>query len=186
MRIFLTCIYEQYFFSIIILYYSIASYFGNSHINYGDYSMKKRWTRSRRGVSETISSVIMTAVVITIGIIIWGYAKTSTSIIAKDYIDGVIMQTDDFLERYSIKNFYYDETNNMFCIFLYNYGSISITVDSYISLSSGPSYSDIGTIIEPNKMVMISYHVYIPHATWVNIICQTGRSMTIHDRYYLS
>jgi flagellin-like protein len=79
--------------------------------------MKNRWTRSRRGVSETISSVIMTAVVITIGIIIWGYAKTSTSIIAKDYIDGVIMQTDDFLERYSIKNFYYDETITCFVYF---------------------------------------------------------------------
>jgi flagellin-like protein len=148
--------------------------------------MKLRRFRSRRGVSETISSVIMTAVVITIGLITWGFAKSSTSIIAKDYIDGVITQTDDFLERYSIKNVHYDETNNMLYLYLYNYGSITLTVDSYITLSSGPSYSVVGELIEPNQLVKISYHVYIPHDTWINITCQTGRSMTIHDRCYLS
>lgn len=137
-------------------------------------------------MTETISSVIMTAIVITVGLITWGFAKGSTSIIAKDYIDGVITQTDDFLERYSIKNVYYDETNNMLYLFLYNYGSITITVDSYIYLSSGLSYSNIGKIIGPNQLVNVSYHVYIPHDTWVNITCQTGRSMTIHDRYCLS
>lgn len=148
--------------------------------------MNKRRSRYRRGVTETISSVIMTAIVITVGLITWGFAKGSTSIIAKDYIDGVITQTDDFLERYSIKNVYYDETNNMLYLFLYNYGSITITVDSYIYLSSGLSYSNIGKIIGPNQLVNVSYHVYIPHDTWVNITCQTGRSMTIHDRYCLS
>ena len=148
--------------------------------------MNKRRSRYRRGVTETISSVIMTAIVITVGLITWGFAKGSTSIIAKDYFDGVITQTDDFLERYSIKNVYYDETNNMLYLFLYNYGSITISVDSYIYLSSGLSYSNIGRIIGPNQLVNISYHVYIPHGTWVNITCQTGWSMTIHDRYCLS
>jgi hypothetical protein len=126
-------------------------------------------------MSETIASVIMTAIVITVGIVTWNYAKGSTSIIAKD-----------FLERYSIENVYYDEINNMLYLYLYNYGSIPITVDSYISIASGPSYSYIGTSISPNQLANISFHIYIPNKTWVGVTCQTGRSLTQNDRYYIA
>ena len=137
-------------------------------------------------MSETIASVIMTAIVITVGIVTWNYAKGSTSIIAKDYTDGVISQSDDFLERYSIEDVYYDKINNMLYLYLYNYGSIPITVDSYISLASGPSYSYIGTSISPNQLANISFHIYIPNETWVGVTCQTWRSLTQNDRYYIS
>jgi flagellin-like protein len=142
--------------------------------------------KRRRGMSETIASVIMTAIVITVGFVTWDYAKGSTSIIAKDYTDGVISQSDDFLERYSIENVYYDKVNNMLYLYLYNYGSIPITVDSYVSLSSGPSYSNIGTLVSPNHLVKVNFHIYIPDATWTSITCQTGRSLTLNDRYYIS
>ena len=148
--------------------------------------MKTRIFRSRRGFSETVSSVIMTAVVITIGLATWQFANGSTALIAQQYTAGVISQTDDFLERYCINNIRYDEANNMLYLYIYNYGSITITVDSYISLSSGPSYSSIGVTIPPNHLVDVGYHVYIPQDTWINITCQTRRSMTINDRYFLS
>ena len=145
-----------------------------------------RLFRRRRGISETIASVIMTAVVLTVGISTWSYAKGSSSVIAKDYTDDVISQSDDFLERYSIENVYYDKVNNMLYLYLYNYGSIPITVDSYVYLSTGPSYSNIGTSISPNHVVNASFHIYIPDGTWMSITCQTGRSLTINDRYYIS
>jgi flagellin-like protein len=148
--------------------------------------MSIRLFRKRRGISETIASVIMTAVVLTVGIVTWGYAKGSSSIIAKDYIDGVISQSDVFLERYSIENVYYDKNNNILYLYLYNYGSIPITVDSYVFLSSGPGYSNIGTSISPNHLVNVSFHIYIPDETWMSIKCQTGRSLTLNDRYYIS
>jgi flagellin-like protein len=148
--------------------------------------MKPRIFRSRRGFSETISSVILTAVVISIGLATWQFAKGSTALIAQDYTNGVMAQTDDFLERYCINKIHYDEANNTLYLYIYNYGSITITVDSYISLSSGPSYSSIGVTIPPNHLVDVGYHIFIPQDTWVNITCQTRRSMTINDRYCLS
>lgn len=155
------------------------------HENSGNI-MFTRLFRRRRGVSETIASVIMTAVVLTLGITTWGYAKGSSSIIAKDYTDDIISQSDGFLERYSLENVYYDKANNMLYLYLYNYGSIPITVDSYVYLSTGPSYSNIGTSILQNHVVNASFHIYIPDGTWINITCQTGRSLTINDRYYIS
>lgn len=139
----------------------------------------------RRGLSPVIATIILTAAVITLGAVAWAYAKNAGSLMANDYIEEVIDEVENIVERYTIEKIYFNDATNNFTVWVYNYGSISITIDTYISVTNGQTYTRSGTLINARELKSISFNIDIPNDTIVNITCFSRRSNREIGRYYV-
>ncbi|MGD2201616.1 MAG: hypothetical protein PVJ38_08305 [Candidatus Bathyarchaeota archaeon] len=99
----------------------------------------------RKGISPVISTVILSAVVLTIGGSIWYFAQGAASVIAQDYIDGVMSLRDEAAERFTIEHV----TNNSDCtqlyVWVYNYGDVNFTADMYAYIGNSTYQTDVNT-----------------------------------------
>ncbi len=97
----------------------------------------------RRGVSPVISSIILTAMVIAIGGAIWSYAQGASSIVAEDYVDGVMELLETAAERFTVEFV----TNNSDCtvlrVWIFNYGDVNVSVDVYASIGESSFSTDL-------------------------------------------
>ena len=80
--------------------------------------------RGRRALSQAISAVILSAVVIAVGGAIWAYSQGAMTITAEDYVESVINMTDIISERFIIEQVSYDVT--YLHIWVYNYGDVDL------------------------------------------------------------
>ena len=85
----------------------------------------------RKGVSPVISTVILSAVVITIGGALWSYTQSATTVIANDYIDGVMELMKTALERFTVEYICNNSDGTVLHVWIYNYGDVNVTADVY-------------------------------------------------------
>ena len=85
----------------------------------------------RKGVSPVIATVILSAVVITIGGSLWSYTQSATTVIANDYIDGVMELMKTALERFTVEYVCNNSDGTVLHVWIYNYGDINVTADVY-------------------------------------------------------
>lgn len=85
-------------------------------------------TRSRRGLTPVVSSIIMCAVVLVIGASVWGVASSASSIMQTDYFDEVMESVEKIKERFCVENVGYNDTTKTLKIWVVNYGEIIINV----------------------------------------------------------
>ena len=91
----------------------------------------------RRGITPVISSLLMVAVVIVVGMSIWGVAYSATSIMQKDYFEEVMESIYKIKERFCIESVGYDESGQpTLKIWIFNYGSTDVNL-TLVSLSGG-------------------------------------------------
>jgi hypothetical protein len=92
---------------------------------------------SRRGYSDVISSLILTTVVITVGIGVWGYAAGASSNIQSDYFNEVSESVYKIQERLNVESIAINLTASpRVTIWLTNYGYTSLNITK-ITLSGG-------------------------------------------------
>ena len=84
--------------------------------------------KERRAITPVISAVVLTAVVLTIGGVIWAFSQGTMTISAEDYAESVIEMTDTISERFIIEHVAYGYDNQELTVWLYNYGSVDIEV----------------------------------------------------------
>jgi len=82
--------------------------------------------KERRAITPVISAVVLTAVVLTLGGVIWAFSQGTMTISAEDYAESVIEMTDTISERFIVEHVAYIDTNLK--IWIYNYGSVDIEV----------------------------------------------------------
>jgi len=103
--------------------------------------LNEKSTSRSRAISQVISAVILSAVVMAVGGTIWAYSQGAMTITANDYAEEVIDTTDIICERFIIEHVcYVDPTLS---IWLYNYGGVDIVVDVYADVDEGDSGSSM-------------------------------------------
>ena len=146
-----------------------------------------RWpVRSRRGLTPVIATIILSAVVITVGGAIWSYAQSATIVIANDYVNGTMSLLNEVVERFTIEHVSYDEVNDVLHISVYNYGDVDIEVDVYATISGGSSNSTLGTKITSQMLVCVDVPLNAPSENMVAIKVHSRRQNNAFYQYYAS
>ena len=85
--------------------------------------------KERRAISPVISAVILSAVVLTVGGVLWAFSQGTMTITAEDYAESVIEMTDTISERFIIEHVYYElDVVPKLHVFVYNYGIVDIEI----------------------------------------------------------
>ena len=119
--------------------------------------------RKRRALSPVIATIILSAVVIAIGGGIWSYASGASTVIANNYIDGVLELMEETAERFTVELV----TNNSDCtelyVWIYNYGDYNVSADVYVNngtyqftLASSPLLIPVGESVYANVTLSAS------------------------------
>ncbi len=96
---------------------------------------EKRASRSR-AFSPVISAIIISAVVLSVGGIVWAFSQGAMTITAEGYAEGVINMTDIISERFIIEHAYYNGSHLF--IWVFNYGDIDIEVKIQVGIVTHP------------------------------------------------
>ena len=131
-------------------------------------------TRSRRGLTPVVSSIIMCAVVLVIGASVWGVSSSASSIMQTDYFEEVMESVEKIKGRFCVENIGLDNTSQpTLKIWVVNYGEIDITVD-WIRVQGGGNVSshDFNTPISAGEMVRFN-------VTQSEVIFSSGLSITV-------
>jgi flagellin-like protein len=95
---------------------------------------------SRRGLSPVISSVILCAAVITVGIGVWSIAHSVTTLTRDRYYREVAEAVEKIKERFCIENMNFTRAQNMLTVWVFNYGDIDITISQIVIRGGGNEY----------------------------------------------
>jgi flagellin-like protein len=97
--------------------------------------------RTRRGFSSVLTSVIMVAVVLSIGISVWGVANSAATVMRNDYYDDVIESVYKIKERFRIENIAVNVTAApSIQVWVINYGETEVNI-TRIKISGGGNVS---------------------------------------------
>jgi flagellin-like protein len=113
----------------------------------------------RRGMSSVLTSIMMVAVVISIGMSIWGFAGSAATVMRNDYFDEVMESVYKVKERFRIENIAVNMTNDpSIQVWILNYGETAVNI-TRIKISGGGNESywhppDNNTVIAPNGVVL--------------------------------
>jgi len=88
--------------------------------------------RMRKGFSSVLTSIIMVAVVLSIGISVWGVTHSAATVMRSDYYDGVMESVYKIKERFRIENMGVNITSaNSLNIWVVNYGECDVNITNF-------------------------------------------------------
>ena len=89
---------------------------------------------TRRAISNVISSILLSAVVLAVGGTLWNYANGASGVIASQYYDDSMELLSQVKERFMVEHV----TNNAthITVYVFNYGEVPVTVDIYANDNS--------------------------------------------------
>lgn len=139
--------------------------------------------RNRRGISPVIATIILSAVVITIGGAVWSYAQSAATVIADDYVDGTFSLINEVTERFVVEHAGYDSTGKILSTWVYNYGAVSVTVDVYIS--GAATGSTLNTVVPIGTLTLIQITgLDIPAGGTIAIKVHSRCGNNVYSHYY--
>ena len=142
----------------------------------------------RKGLSPVIASVILSGMVLVIGAGVWSYSYGAASTMANDYADETINMVHTIIERFTIEKVDYDSSAENISIYVYNYGDVSIDVDTTIKINE-TSYYDYDKIIDPKNFEKICIDVSgeggLSSLQKVSIDLRTKRENREYMTYYV-
>ncbi len=142
--------------------------------------------KSRRAISPVIATIILSAVVITIGGAVWSYAQGSATVIANSYVNETLTLLDEVLERFIVEHVSYDNVSDVLRVWVYNYGDVDIEVDVYATISGGGSNSTLGKKITSEALVYVDVPLNAPSENMVAIKVYSRRQNSAFYQYYVS
>ena len=107
---------------------------------------------NRRGVSSVVTTVIMTAVVLSIGMMVWIYTAEASSLLQSDYFGEVMASAEKIEERFCIENIGANTAESKLRVWIYNFGKVDITVDVIRVRNGG---STIYATFKPNTPIPV-------------------------------
>jgi flagellin-like protein len=115
--------------------------------------MKK--SRRNRGLSPVIATIILSAVVISIGGAVWSYAQGAATVNANQYVDTTMELMNEIIERFSIEHVSNNSDGNTLYVWVYNHGDVDIIVDLYAN-STGVYLHTFETTVVSEDLVKVS------------------------------
>ena len=102
--------------------------------------MRVESTSRSRAFSLVISAVILSAVVMAVGGVIWAFSQGAMTITAEDYAEAMINMTDTISERFIIEHVNHSVTE--ISVWIYNYGDVDISIKIQYEAITEPAGSD--------------------------------------------
>ena len=131
--------------------------------------------KDERGISPVISSVILSAMVLVIGVSVWSVATSASSAISSSYFEEVMESVENIKERFCVDNVGFDEEANKLKIWIFNYGAIDITIEA-INIRGGNVYTHpSGGEVSAGELIGVDV---VPD----NISLHSGLSVTVEVR----
>jgi len=93
--------------------------------------------KERLAITPVISALILSAVVLIVGGVVWAYSQGAMSITAEDYAESVIEMTDTISERFIVEHVAYVDPDLK--IWIYNYGDVDIEVKIQVGIVTHPA-----------------------------------------------
>ena len=117
--------------------------------------MKEReMLNGRRAITPVVSALILSAVVLTIGGVVWAFSQGAMTISAEDYAGSVIEMTDTISERFIIEHVYYElDVVPELHVFVYNYGTVAIEVKVEVKGKTYPDTTEAWIEIPSKEMI---------------------------------
>jgi len=103
--------------------------------------------RKRAALSEVISSIILSGVVLAVGGALWSYSLGASTVMTDDYVNGTLSLVDELTERFTVEWANVSDTGEALTVWVFNYGDVDITVDVYATVDDDTSSSALGTPI---------------------------------------
>jgi len=147
------------------------------------------WTRSRRGVTPVVATIILSAVVIAIGGAVWSYSQGAATVISNDYFNGTMTLLNEVIERFTVEHVSYIAGNDVLHVWVYNYGDIDIVVDVYASATIDPTgyicKKTLGTEVASGMLVEIEVSIIIGSGNQVAVKVHSERQNNVYYTYYV-
>ena len=139
----------------------------------------------RKGLSSVISSVILAAVIISVGGAVWYYAQGATSIISQGYIDDTFELVNDVTERFMVEHISNNTDFTTLYIWIYNYGNTNVTADVYVSADDITYTSDLDNpiYIESSEYVCVNITVSVPTSESLTVKVHSRRQNNAYATY---
>lgn len=112
-------------------------------------------SRRNRGLSPVIATIILSAVVISIGGAVWSYAQGAATVNANQYVDTTMELMNEIIERFSIEHVSNNSDGNTLYVWVYNHGDVDIIVDLYAN-STGVYLYTFETTVVSEDLVKVS------------------------------
>lgn len=103
----------------------------------------KRHSLSKKGISPVLSSILLTAAALSIGISLWGFALSAGSVLQQDYLQEVNRNIEKVKERFLIEHICFDDSTDQLHVWIYNYGKVPISINVYVLKNSTIVGSDL-------------------------------------------
>jgi len=140
-------------------------------------AMKKNRPRvfsNRKAVSVVVASVILCAVVVTIGGMVWGFSLNSSSVMQRNYFNEVLPRVDKTRERFMIENVNFNNATSKLRVWVYNYGQIDINVTTHVYLNGTIKGQLTGQAITRGTVKQLDVTVQQPVYPGVNLIVRVA------------
>jgi flagellin-like protein len=112
-------------------------------------------TRMRKGFSSVLTSILMVAVVLSIGISIWGFTHSAATVMRSDYYDDVMESVYKIKERFRIENIGVNVTAaNTLNVWVVNYGECDVNITRFKISGDGNEtyyYPPNGTLLSSGE-----------------------------------
>ena len=122
-------------------------------------------------MESVLSTLILCAIVLTIGASVWSVTHSATSIMATDYYEEVMESVENVKERFIIENIEYKNSSSSMKIWIYNYGNINLNV-TLIRVTS----IEVNTVIQPRTIIQSGQIMVFQMS---NLISLKGKEVTI-------
>ena len=138
-----------------------------------------RVPKYRHALSSVISSLILSAAVLTVGGMVWNYSNGASSVIAAQYHDDSMDLINVLKERIMLEHVTNNSTH--LTIHVYNYGELDVVVDMYANTYS----SDLGNPITVYSNSSSNTTITMPCSSGDNIGIKvyTRRQNIVHYSY---
>ncbi|MCX6649761.1 MAG: hypothetical protein NTV61_10310 [Candidatus Bathyarchaeota archaeon] len=143
-----------------------------------------RRLKNRRGFSEVISSVILTAVVLTVGAAVWSYAQSATTVIADNYVKGTLSLKQEIIERFTVERVFYEP--GVLHIWIFNYGSVDSQLDIYVTPSVGTIPPILNHAIGSSNLECVDIATTLSAGTTLSIKVHSVRDNNVYYAYTVS
>lgn len=141
----------------------------------------------RRALSPVIATVILAGVVLTIGGAIWSYSLGAATVTAEAYVSDTMRLLNEMQERFAVENVFYNSTDKVLKVWVYNYGKVNVTVDVYVNLTSTVELSE-NHFIEAHNTSLVEFDFSsnpLSSHEQVAIKVYSRRQNVAYKRYYV-
>jgi archaellum component FlaF (FlaF/FlaG flagellin family) len=142
---------------------------------------------NKKTLSPVISSLILSAAVLTIGGGVWSYSMGAASYTATDYTSTTTEMVHTIIERLNIEHVDYDITTEDVTVWVYNYGSIHIEVDVTVTIDGTDYPSTVTTGIAPKTMedIVVEVNLLLDSDEMVSVKAETERENVDYEIYHV-